>query len=705
MKPWLKAAFFVTLPALVAADLFVWSQAPVEHTRWRMLEDFECISPLKTSTVSIVPSDYSSLDRPCPITDSLDYGQVEAMVEKAIELAGGIESLLDGSERKFVLKPNLVEPAPNGNGVDTDWRVVKALVLHLYRMNPEFEIRVAEGAGGWATPGTPNVRSWALKDGYTITGYKAMIESLQSDPEYPDLDLEWVDLNYDDTVEVQVPEPRLSDCQTSFFLPKTIAEADFLINVPVLKVHSTRITVGLKNYVGVLPGMVYGWSKDAGYNGNGIGLDHTTGVLEENFVDIARTAPCDFVVVDGIVGKELSKYASGKAKRRNMIVAGRDVVSVDAVCAALMDINPDDVEHICVAALAGMGQNDLGRIDVTGSTIEQSATKFIKAKSHLEKSLINQDHPYYGQSNRVWIFKGPYRDLDMDTDSVGGEAVAAPVPGRDGWSEPVFFFDNLIDPAALHQETSDNAVHYAFTYLVSPQASRAGLWLGSRQDLKVFLNGRVVYDHSGTRTHLLPNEVVEIDLEAGVNRILVKAGQSYGRSEFSLNVCEIEQNTSYDGNRLAGAKFLTDARSGGASVIAGEISCQGSREQGVPVALKSLLINREDTTCADGRFSFSGLPAGTYLITPSHGDYLFEPPRAEVVLSEPDSADLAFEAIRSRGDYNGDGKVSIFDLIALLQGLSQGDQGEQDEKYDFNGDGAINVFDLLDLLGFLKDHR
>jgi len=559
MKTLNKAAFYLSLLALVAADFYIWSQIPVKHTRCRELSGFECVCSDKVSTVSIVPSDYHSLSRSCAINQALDYQQVEEMVSLAVQLAGGLENYLEIDDRKIVLKPNMVEPAVNGNGVDTDWRVVKALILLLYRINPEFEIIVAEGAGGWARPGTPHAPAWSLgQDGYEVTGYREMIESLQNDPEYPDLDLRWVDLNYDEIVETPVPDPRLSQLQSSFFLPKTIVEADFLINVPVLKVHNTGITVGLKNYVGVLPGMVYGWSKDSGYNNNGIGLDHSPDVLQENFVDIVRTVGCDFVVVDGIVGKERSKYASGLSKRRNMIVSGADLVSVDAVCARLMDINPDDIEHICVAAYSGLGQNDLERINVVGSSIEKSKTRFIKAESHLANELKNPAYPYYGQSNRVWIFKGPYPGLDMDADSLGGETEASPSPGHEGWTEPIYFFDNIIDPAGYYQYSSGDCIYYAFSCLISEQASRTQIWLGSRQDMKVWINGELAYDYRGIRGHLLPNEVVEVDIPAGLSRLLVKVTQRSGRSEFSLNICEIEANTIYAGNRLQGLKFLPE---------------------------------------------------------------------------------------------------------------------------------------------------
>ncbi|HLA39918.1 MAG TPA: DUF362 domain-containing protein [Candidatus Glassbacteria bacterium] len=611
-----RKILLLSLPLLIAADFILRSQMPVEHTRWQRYADWSYDST-KTSTVGLVPSDDASLARPAGLSSTLDYDQIASMVELALERAGGLERYIGPDDRKIVIKPNIVEATANEDGVNTDWRVVKALVLHLYRMNSDFQIRVAEG-GAWAKPGTTYAPAWALSAyGYDVSGYHAMIDSLRASTQYPGLDVDWVDLNYDDTVRVAVPEPRLSDDQSVFFLPKTIVEADFIISAPVLKVHTPSITVGLKNYVGVLPGMVYGWSKDQGYHNNGIGLDHTAEHLSKNFIDVVRTAGCDFALVDGIVGKEISKFTSGRSIRRNLIVAGQDVVSVDAVCARLMDINPEDVEHVSLAALSGLGQNDLSKISVVGAVLEDNVRPHIKAQKSMSSQYMNSRYPYYGQSNRVWLLNGPYFGAAINQDVLpGGEAEAEPVAGENGWSEALYFFDDLIDPAAVYQDTAD-CIYYAFSYLLADQARSAQLWVGSDGNLKVWIGDQLAYDYeSGVRVHRLPTRVVDVQIEAGYNPVLVKVKQTAGVSRFSLNICEPETDTNYAGNRLAGARFVTAT---------------------VPERLN--------------------------------------------------------------GDYDGDGRVNIMDLLGLLKVLNKPDK---DPMYDFNGDGRVDIFDLIGMLQFIS---
>ncbi|MBT4513121.1 MAG: hypothetical protein HOC20_13050, partial [Chloroflexi bacterium] len=116
------------LLTLVVIDYAVFSQMAVQHTRWCWDSEWSYDAD-KTSTVAIVRSDNQELADPVAITDTLGYEQVAAIVEHAVNLAGGLQAYLEPDDHKIVLKPNLVDPAVRGNGCVTDWRVVKALVL------------------------------------------------------------------------------------------------------------------------------------------------------------------------------------------------------------------------------------------------------------------------------------------------------------------------------------------------------------------------------------------------------------------------------------------------------------------------------------------------------------------------------------------------------------------------------------------------
>jgi hypothetical protein len=278
------------------------------------------------------------------------------------------------------------------------------------------------------------------------------------------------------------------------------------------------------------------------------------------------------------------------------------------------------VEHVCLAALAGMGQNDLDKINVTGSPLEENVKRYFKAKRTMDSALKNKNHRYYGQSNRTWLLNGPWFDPDaahaQALESDGGVSAAE---GQNGWSKAVYFYDNLIDPAGFYQDTTD-CDYYAFSWLKVPEdkAGAATLWVGSDGPMKVWLGGKLAYEYTGgARQHKLPNEVADITLAAGDNPVLVKVRQTAGVCRFSLNICETESDTCYAGNRVAGVEFATALASAGKH---GDLDGDGK------LAIFDLL-------------NLLG----------------------EMKKPQPNVA----------CDLNGDGKVNIFDLLELLQLLKQ----------------------------------
>jgi uncharacterized protein (DUF362 family) len=64
----------------------------------------------------------------------------------------------------------------------------------------------------------------------------------------------------------------------------------------------------------------------------------------------------DYCIVDGIVGMGGVKGPDlGTPIKSNVIVTGRDPVSVDSVCAKIMGFNPYFIGHVRKAERAGIG--------------------------------------------------------------------------------------------------------------------------------------------------------------------------------------------------------------------------------------------------------------------------------------------------------------------------------------------------------------
>lgn len=123
-------------------------------------------------------------------------------------------------------------------------------------------------------------------------------------------------------------------------VPRTIVEADSIINVPVLKTHClTKLTCALKHFWGVVPRVRHQYHL----------------VVDDAIADInTLTRPkLSFNLVDGTIGMEGNAPRTGKPKICDLIFASTDPVATDAAVAKYMGF--DVPKHVRVAAKRGLG--------------------------------------------------------------------------------------------------------------------------------------------------------------------------------------------------------------------------------------------------------------------------------------------------------------------------------------------------------------
>ena len=539
----------------------------------KKLSEFNAVSAARTK-VSIVRSDDPELNQPTPMSNpDITYEQIEAMVRRAIELAGGLDSIIQPGDM-VLLKPNIVDPEPPGSGEITDVRVVKAVIKIVDEINHgNIEIVVGEGSPrpmNYEIKYQSKFSSPCWETLWDVAGYQTLL----SDPYLAGIQLRLSNLNgsppenpWQDLVEVQVPDGGQAEPQGGkYFIHKDVLNADVYITIPVMKIHDPGITVALKNQIGLAPSTLYGFSKTAGVPQDNYRhkLIHTADApyywTDKEIVDLCSLARIRFAVVDAIACLEQQKTAIRSGNRivnlvrMNSIVAGADPVAVDHVCTRLMGLNPDDIEHITLAELVGLGTNDPEKIEIVGADVESTMKKFIKNSASTAE---------FGQSNRIWLLSDffPVEGIDdpIHYSFLTDEANLAPETGQNGWSEPVYFINDRIDLRTYYNNPGQ-VVSYAFSYFSAPSDQEAELWIGSDEALIVTINGINVYEYTGTRTMQntqFVNDKVKINIKAGINRLLVKSLQKYGRYEFCLNICEREPNALLDGNRVWGLKFGT----------------------------------------------------------------------------------------------------------------------------------------------------
>ncbi|HEY5995371.1 MAG TPA: DUF362 domain-containing protein [Candidatus Deferrimicrobiaceae bacterium] len=133
---------------------------------------------------------------------------------------------------------------------------------------------------------------------------------------------------------------------------KDVLEADRLINIPIAKHHNAaRLTMSLKNIMGVLGG-----------NRGNIHRD-----LDQNIVDLNTVLKFDLVVLDAVRILTGNGPQGGRLKdvrKIDTVVAGTDPVAVDSYGATLFGISGRDVPHVVLAARAGLGEIDLGKVRI-----------------------------------------------------------------------------------------------------------------------------------------------------------------------------------------------------------------------------------------------------------------------------------------------------------------------------------------------------
>jgi len=139
-------------------------------------------------------------------------------------------------------------------------------------------------------------------------------------------------------------------------------EADFLINLPVLKTHGqTKVSLGLKNLKGCL-------SMGSKRKFHEKDLERMIALLN------TKVRP-KLTIIDGIYAMEHGATALGIAHRMNLIITGKDNLSCDVVGSTVLGIEPSSVEHLRRFALLINRSLDINSIDIRGERIEDISRK------------------------------------------------------------------------------------------------------------------------------------------------------------------------------------------------------------------------------------------------------------------------------------------------------------------------------------------
>ncbi len=286
-----------------------------------------------------------------------DRQEIDGMVRKAIELAGGLKSIIKKGSH-VVIKPNLFAPYPPPISVDR--RVVSTMV-RLAREAGAKRVSVIEGVsvGTLMKRVRPAATPCGLNRGFNTLEVMRMLGIRR---EVEEAGGEVMGVEDAEKVEVDV-KGGIALHHVNY--PKVVLDADCFINLPAMKTHTmTMVTLSLKNLQGLLDerGRYYSHRDD----------------MHQHMVDISKIRKPDLVLLDGLLAMEgMGAGEGGTPVEMGVIMASRDTVALDSIASMCMGIdNPLVVNTTRLAGHDGLGVSNPFMIEVAGEPVASVKKKF-----------------------------------------------------------------------------------------------------------------------------------------------------------------------------------------------------------------------------------------------------------------------------------------------------------------------------------------
>jgi uncharacterized protein (DUF362 family) len=157
---------------------------------------------------------------------------------------------------------------------------------------------------------------------------------------------------FDEEKQIPVSLKNKNAIRNNIFIPKSISQTDFLINLPKFKAHPwTRMTLALKNYIGI---------QDDRHRL----VDHNQ-FLEHKLADLKEVSQSKFIAVDAIVAGE-KMMLTPDPYPMGVIMMGTNSCAIDTVGCHMVNIEPSSLLHLKHTSERGFGPMDLNEIEVGG---------------------------------------------------------------------------------------------------------------------------------------------------------------------------------------------------------------------------------------------------------------------------------------------------------------------------------------------------
>jgi uncharacterized protein (DUF362 family) len=259
-------------------------------------------------------------------------------VYRAIDLIDGLKDIAKNAPR-VLIKVNFITTKTYDTGATTDPLVVEALIRRVREFSDQVFVVESDAS------------TTSADKACKTTGMLQMCKDNQ---------VRFINLRKEkEKVQLSIPNPEVLHRIT---VPKIVANSA-IISAAKLKTHSdTGVTLGMKNMFGLLP--------------EKLKFKYHLRNISKVIVDINSVLKPKLTVIDGFDALEGPGPVSGHPVKMDLIIAGEDVVAVDATACRVMGIDPSEIFHIRCAYEKGLGEMRQDNIEVVGNKLEETYRKF-----------------------------------------------------------------------------------------------------------------------------------------------------------------------------------------------------------------------------------------------------------------------------------------------------------------------------------------
>jgi len=209
--------------------------------------------------------------------------------------------------------------------------------------------------------------------------------------------------HFEEETQVEIPLAHEGRLRDSIYVPRPVAEADFFVNCPKFKAHPwTTVTFSMKNYIGI---------QDDRHRL--IDHDHK---LNDKVRDLQFVLQPQFIAIDAITAGE-GRMLTPLPFDMGLVIMGNNQLAFDAVCCAIIGVDPETVDHLRLAREAGFGTLDVNDIEITGDvTLDEARAR----AQGFSVGLIRIEDYFEGTNISAYAGAPPQNDDDHPEDYCWG---------------------------------------------------------------------------------------------------------------------------------------------------------------------------------------------------------------------------------------------------------------------------------------------